>query len=410
MSYRREETAYPAGWLFDRLTGRYGADQVFRDVDSIQLGDDFVEVITRAVGSCDVLLALIGQEWLTMTDAHGRRRLDDPDDFVRLEIEAALSRGVRVIPILVDGASMPRPDELPDSLVPLVRRQALELSPARFDFDTGRLLKALDHTLAEVRATQEQAGSIEAQTGKASHSGVAKLQEAPGQREQAERNPASSIPRAAPATPVGAQPRSNSERPPGKQRRPLLTPTRVLVGAGLGVVLILLIVAMVPRSGRAPSPTGAVTTTSSQTNASVEKRNALLAVVPDNIEATCIMYEHDEILGESSAFMQCSSAGVSLVRLGLYEDKDSLYRNYWNRVSKADLSKDYGRNYCEDNKPAESPWKYEGKPKDAGRYFCYRDSNNHAWIEWTYDEPKVYAYAYRTDGNIKGIYQWWFNL
>jgi len=108
-----------------------------------------VEVITRAVGSCDVLLTLIGNEWLTITDEHGRRRLDDPDDFVRLEIEAALVRKVRVIPILVDGARMPRADELPDSLSKLVRRQALELSPSRFDFDTSRLLRVLDTTLAE---------------------------------------------------------------------------------------------------------------------------------------------------------------------------------------------------------------------------------------------------------------------
>ena len=64
ISYRREETAYPAGWLYDRLAGRYGDGQIFKDVDSIQLGDDFVEVITRAVGSCDVLLALIGDQWL----------------------------------------------------------------------------------------------------------------------------------------------------------------------------------------------------------------------------------------------------------------------------------------------------------------------------------------------------------
>jgi TIR domain len=162
ISYRREETAYPAGWLFDRLAYRYGGNQVFKDVDSIQLGDDFVEVITRAVGSCDVLLALIGEEWLTITDDHGHRRLDNPEDFVRLEIEAALARNVRVIPILVDGARMPRADELPASLARLVRRQALELSPARFDFDTGRLLKVLDRTLAEVRTAQQEAASMRA--------------------------------------------------------------------------------------------------------------------------------------------------------------------------------------------------------------------------------------------------------
>ncbi len=152
ISYRREETAYPAGWLFDRLAEHFAAGQVFKDVDSIELGDDFVEVITTAVGSCDVLLALIGDEWLTITDEYGRRRLDNPDDFVRLEIEAALARKVRVIPILVDGARMPKADELPPSLTMLVRRQALELSPNRFDADTTRLLKVLERTLAQVQA------------------------------------------------------------------------------------------------------------------------------------------------------------------------------------------------------------------------------------------------------------------
>jgi uncharacterized RDD family membrane protein YckC len=152
ISYRREETAYPAGWLFDRLAGRFGGGQVFKDVDSIDPGDDFVDKITRAVGSCDVLLALIGDQWLTITDQDGRRRLDSPEDFVRVEIEAALARNVRVIPILVDGARMPRADELPDSLAKLARRQALELSPSRFDFDLGRLLKVLNRTLAELQA------------------------------------------------------------------------------------------------------------------------------------------------------------------------------------------------------------------------------------------------------------------
>jgi AAA ATPase domain/TIR domain len=152
ISYRREETAYPAGWLFDRLADRFGHDQIFKDVDSIELGDDFVEVITSAVGSCDVLLALIGEQWLTITDEQGRRRLDDPNDFVRLELEAALTRNVRVIPILVAGARMPRPDQLPPSLAKLVRRHALELSPSHFQFDTSRLHTVLDRALAEVNA------------------------------------------------------------------------------------------------------------------------------------------------------------------------------------------------------------------------------------------------------------------
>jgi hypothetical protein len=217
-------------------------------------------VITRAVGSCDVLLALIGDQWLTITDAHGRRRLDNPDDFVRLEIEAALSRRVRVIPILVDGARMPRADELPDSLAALVRRQALELSPVRFDFDTSRLLKVLDRTLAEVRATQQEAASVPAPTGTAPGPSPTAGPAAPQPRGQAGRSPTPSVEPTAAATPA-ERPPSESGRPPDLRRRRPSTRARVLAGVGAGVVLIVAIVAIVANSGTMPPSMGAATTT-----------------------------------------------------------------------------------------------------------------------------------------------------
>jgi hypothetical protein len=241
ISYRREETAYPAGWLYDRLAGHFGGGQVFKDVDSIQLGDDFVEVITRAVGSCDVLVALIGGEWLTMTDAHGRRRLDDPDDFVRLEIEAALSRGVRVIPVLVDGARMPHADELPDSLATLVRRQALELSPARFDFDTSRLLKVLDRTLAEVRATRPHPVLRPAPAGTAPDPSP----EAPERREQAGQSPTSGTAPAAPAAPGG--PRA------GRARRGVVLAVAAAAVAVAGGVIAALVLLTGGSGGNSPT-------------------------------------------------------------------------------------------------------------------------------------------------------------
>jgi tetratricopeptide (TPR) repeat protein len=157
ISYRRDDTAYPAGWLYDRLVDRFGPGQVFKDVDSIRLGDDFAETITRAVASCQVLLALIGREWLTITDADGRRRLDDPEDFVRLEIEAALTRDILVIPILIEGATMARVADLPPSLAKLVRRQAMDLSSTRFGYDVSRLFRVLDTTVAQVRTTKQDA-------------------------------------------------------------------------------------------------------------------------------------------------------------------------------------------------------------------------------------------------------------
>ena len=108
ISYRRADTANQAGWLADRLAGHYGWQQVVRDVDSIQLGNDFAEVIAAAVTSCDVLVALIGHQWLAAAAG--------PNDFVRVEIESALTRGVQVIPVLIDGARMPAAAELPPSL------------------------------------------------------------------------------------------------------------------------------------------------------------------------------------------------------------------------------------------------------------------------------------------------------
>jgi hypothetical protein len=122
VSYRRQESSHLAGRLYDRLADRFGEGQVFIDVDTIEPGVDFAEEISSAVAACEVLLAVIGPTWLTAVNELGRRRLDDPDDIVRLEIEAALARDVRVIPILVDGAVMPGRDDLPESLAGLARR------------------------------------------------------------------------------------------------------------------------------------------------------------------------------------------------------------------------------------------------------------------------------------------------
>jgi hypothetical protein len=242
ISYRREETAYPAGWLYDRLTDRFTGGQIFKDIDSIKLGDDFVEVINGAVGSCDVLLALIGDRWLTVTDEHGRRRLDDPDDFVRLEIEAALTRNVRVIPILVEGARMPRADELPPSLARLVRRQALELSPARFEFDTGRLLKVLDDALAQAQAQREAQAQAQREA-QAQHVGAGRA--AHGVGGAAPTEVSAGKPAAAPPTP-GRR---------GFGQVPLLRRRYLLLGAGAAAVVLLIVVLfMVLRGGEPPNP------------------------------------------------------------------------------------------------------------------------------------------------------------
>ena len=148
INYRREDSAGYSGRLFDRLSGRF-PERVFMDIDTIEPGIDFFDVIEEAVGCCEVLIVVIGREWLFLTDSTGRRRLDDPNDFVRLEIAAALDRNIRIIPVLVGDAAMPRPEDLPPDLGKLTRRNAIELSDVRWAFDVDRLIQAIEMVLQE---------------------------------------------------------------------------------------------------------------------------------------------------------------------------------------------------------------------------------------------------------------------
>jgi TIR domain/YceI-like domain len=147
LSYRREETRHLAGRLADRLTERLGSTRVFMDVDAIEPGVDFAAAITREVALCDVLIALIGPTWSTIIDRRGRRKLDDPDDFVVLEIQTALEREIHVIPVLTDGAIMPDQYDLPEGLRSLAKRNAIRLDHETFRSDIGPLLEAVERML-----------------------------------------------------------------------------------------------------------------------------------------------------------------------------------------------------------------------------------------------------------------------
>ena len=144
ISYRRQETSSPAGRLHDQLANRFGDDQVFMDVDTIELGADFVAAINRALDHCVVLLAVIGPQWLTTTDKDGRRRLDNPTDTVRMEVQTALDRELRVIPVLVEGAEMPGRQELPKPLAALADRNALTVHHDSFRYDIQRLAETIE--------------------------------------------------------------------------------------------------------------------------------------------------------------------------------------------------------------------------------------------------------------------------
>jgi hypothetical protein len=153
ISYRREDTAAYARLLQEQLSKSLPAARVFMDLDSIEAGVDFAEVIGEALDSCGVFVALIGPQWVTVTDDKGRPRLYNPDDWVRLEVQTALDRGVRVIPVLVDGARPLREDLLPAELDKLGRLNALELSYGRYQYDADRLVELIQRVLAAAPGT-----------------------------------------------------------------------------------------------------------------------------------------------------------------------------------------------------------------------------------------------------------------
>lgn len=145
ISYRRQDSGDGAGRIYDRPVQQFGKEAIFKDVDSIPLGVDFRGVLDKAVGQCNLLLAVIGRQWLSSQTESGARRLDDPRDFVRIEIEAALRRDIPVIPLLVQGAGPPGENDLPPSLQALVYRNAIPIRPdPDFHHDVDRLIKGIE--------------------------------------------------------------------------------------------------------------------------------------------------------------------------------------------------------------------------------------------------------------------------
>ncbi|HJT37312.1 MAG TPA: toll/interleukin-1 receptor domain-containing protein, partial [Actinomycetota bacterium] len=210
-SYRRGTTSGQARALQMALVQRFGADLVFMDVDSIAPGADFVENIERAIDSCAALLALIGSDWLERGE--GSSTIDDPNDFVRLELATALEKGIPIIPILVERTPMPATSTLPDDLRSLTRRQALELENNRWEFDVSRLIKALEGMMAPTSS----AGSV------SSSSNLATATHEPP----------------AVATPPDQEPVPPPE--PSRRRKPLVLGAAVAVVVVIAVVLVILL-------------------------------------------------------------------------------------------------------------------------------------------------------------------------
>ncbi len=183
LSYRRGDSAGYTDSLYKNLVERYGREAVFYDRTRIEPGARFPDTIHTAVSRAEVALVVIGQRWLTIADDEGGRRLDDPDDWVVAEIELALAGGAEVVPVLVEGASMPAVTELPEPIQSLAARQAMEVSPSRWDEDLKRLRHAIDRWLLGRRRRLPLASALVAAVaaiGIASIAWVANLAAVPG--------------------------------------------------------------------------------------------------------------------------------------------------------------------------------------------------------------------------------------
>ena len=167
ISYRRDDSAGHAGRVHDRLEREFGRDLLFMDVDAIPLGINFVKVLGEEVAKCDVLLAVIGPNWLNARDEDGNRRLDNPHDFVRVEIGAALQRNIPVIPILLDGTKVPKANQLPKELEDLSLRNGLDIRHVSFHNDVDRLIRGLKGQLANADAEKRRGDEDERRTQEA---------------------------------------------------------------------------------------------------------------------------------------------------------------------------------------------------------------------------------------------------
>ena len=393
LSYRRKDTAGHAGRLYDTLRSRLDRSQVFMDIDAIEPGVDFVDMIHQAVGQCDVLLALIGPDWLTMKNDDGDRRIDEPGDYVRIEIEAALARDIRVIPVLVDGARMPATSQLPASIAAFGRRNSLEITDARWAFDAGRLVELI-----------ERIGSTAA------------------------------------GSPVGAQPASSQVGTPIRAAPPDVTPTRVVVppvggqpaealtidgrsggrrtrsiaAVSVAAVLVAAVGFVGLRVLQSGGQTGVVgpsaSSTASASRSSVPSPTggsayaALRAKLPTHVTG-CHDPQEAPMAGQLVTIhcMDMESTPEVEVLYRAFGDRASLDAAWSSRVAKDGFV--VGAGACPKT-TGEMGWperKPSLPPTERGRLLCYISQRDEAVVEWTSFDHLVWAVAWQAGRDLAAM-------
>ena len=407
--YRRSDASAEARVVYEALRRRYGRDSLFMDVDSILPGGDWVQGIDEAIGRCDVLLAIIGPEWTGVTDREGKLRLFDAGDRVRLELEAAMRRGVPIIPVLVENASMPRMDELPESLQPLQRHQSLRLDHQTFDSDFGALTKALrthEKRKKELAATADLAGPPPPDAVALEPvSPAAPPPEPPPALPPLLPPPPTAAEPIVPG-PVVASPTSQSAVAPHTRRASLLP----IYGAAVLIIAVVAVGGMFalrlgPFGGVASVPTASPFRTVEPTDADrivSADALALVAHVPADVADSC--YEHSDRAAALALLVCGGGDGDILVSYYQYPDLDSL------KVALGGWVDSTG-GLAPGNCALTEAWPvldhFEAGSAVHGDALC--SDHETGTIFWTDERTNIFGRARTYSGNKVGLYTFWRN-
>jgi len=376
LNYRREDTRGYAGRLYDRLSDRFGEDQILRDVDAIPPGIDYIDQIDRLVRQCDLMLVLIGETWLSMKGPGGRRRLDEPGDLVSLEIAAGLERNIPVIPVLFQGARMPTEDDLPDRVQALARRNALEMTDTHWNHDWDRLRWAIEE-----------------------------LTKQPSPRDHSEQPASHSREGAADSTERRVVTRD--EKPPAESSRTRRPMGRFSTMALAVIPLVALLTAayLTMRStgnrsdgkgSRHPSASLATTTTADHKQSSSAAAKAgypnstereLLKRIPSAMRHDCDRAARP--MTGAVVAIRCTENNGPSVQYNLFHTNNAMYRVFNSRARVVGAQP----GPCNTTATVRHLDKAIHDEKPVGRLLCYT-YRGEARLEWTNELLKVYTYAF----------------
>jgi hypothetical protein len=394
LNYRREDTRGYAGRLYDRLSHRFGEDQILRDVDAIPPGIDYVEQIDQLVRQCDLMLVLIGETWLSVQGAGGRRRLHEPGDLVSLEIAAGLERRIPVIPVLIQGARMPDEDELPDRIRALARRNALEMSDSHWNHDYQRLTWAIEELTKRPL---------------------------PGDRSEQPASPSSEgAPDSSDQGVVTTDKEPTTE--PSRSKRPMGRLATVALAVIPLVVLVAAAVLVVRVTGRSdgegpqgpsanPASTGAPAKTTTTTahnkpspgaTAKAAYPNAterqLLEHIPATMRKDCDRAARP-ITGATAA-IRCTENNAPSVQYNLFHTKGPMNGFFNGRLKWVGAHP----GLCKTTGTERHLDKVLHDEKVVGRLICYT-YRGEARLEWTNEPLKVYTYVFSKSQTTHDLYQ-----